>query len=229
MLVTTITIAPHVIKGFPTCDLYDPICLLAQDTMLTTVNAESPFKNINELIAYAKTNPGKLTVGTSGVGGPSHLGMAALGDSIGTQFTFVPYKGSAPALAAAAGKHVDIGTSTCSEATVLVQGKKLRPLLVFEAKRSPLFPDVPTTKEIGFPVSINFWRGIGVPQGTPKQVKDVLAEAFQKTMESEECRKFFDQVGLERVYLGPAEAGPWIKNQNKFFQDIAAKVGIQPQ
>jgi tripartite-type tricarboxylate transporter receptor subunit TctC len=229
MLVTTITIAPHVIKDFPTYDLYDPICLLGQDPMLITVNTESRFQNISELISYAKANPGKLTAGISGIGGPSHLGMAAFGDSIGTQFTFVPYKGSAPALTAAAGKHVDIGTSTCSEATILVQGKKLRPLLVFETKRSRLFPDVPTTKEIGLPVVINFWRGIGVPKGTPKEVKAILADAFQKAMESEECKKFFDQVGLERVYLGPEEAGPWMKNQNDFFKSIATQIGIQPQ
>lgn len=229
MLVTTITIAPHVTKDYPTYDLYDPICVLAQDPMLITVPTESQFKSIQDLIAHAKANPGKLTAGTSGVGGPSHLGMAAFGDSIGTSFTYVPYKGSAPVLTAAAGKHVDIGTSTCSEATALVQGKKLRPLLVLESKRSPLFPDIPTSHEIGHPVVINFWRGIGVPKGTPKEVKAALVEAFHKTMQNDECKKFFDSVGLERVYLGPEEAGPWIKNQNDFFKAIATKVGLQPQ
>jgi len=229
MLVTTITIAPHVTKDYPTYDLYDPICVLAQDPMIITVPTESQFKTVKDLIALAKAHPGKLTAATSGVGGPSHLGMAAFGDSIGAQFTYVPYKGSAPALAAAAGKHVDIGTSTCSEATALVSGKKLRPLLVFEDKRSRLFPDVPTTQEIGHPVVINFWRGIGVPKGTPTDVKKTLVEAFHKAMQDEECRKLFEQVGLERVYLGPEEAGPWIKNQNDFFKNIATKVGIQPQ
>ena len=229
MLVTTITIAPHVIKDFPTYELYDPICILAQDPMLITVPADSAFKTIQELIAFAKANPGKLTVGTSGVGGPSHLGMAAFGYSIGASFTYVPYKGSAPALAAAAGKHVDIGTSTCSEATALVQGKKLRPLLTLESKRSPLFPDVPTGHEVGHPVVINFWRGVGVPKGTPPEVKAILVEAFRKAMDSEECKKFFESVGLERVYLEPAEALPWIKNQNDFFKEIAQKAGLQPQ
>jgi tripartite-type tricarboxylate transporter receptor subunit TctC len=229
MLVTTITIAPHVIKDYPTYEIYDPICILAQDPMLITVPTESQFKTIQDLIAFAKANPGKLTAAISGIGGPSHLGMAAFGDRIGTQFTYVPYKGSAPALTAAAGKHVDIGTSTCSEATALVQGKKLRPLLVLESKRSRLFPDVPTSHEINHPVVINFWRGIAVPKGTPKEVKAVLVDAFHKAMEDEECKKLFEQVGLERVYLGPEEAGPWIKNQNDFFKLIATKVGLQPQ
>jgi tripartite-type tricarboxylate transporter receptor subunit TctC len=229
MLVTTITIAPHVTKGFPTYDLYDPICILATDPMMLTVSSDSPYKNIGDLISYAKANPGKMTASTSGVGGPSHLGIAAFAEATGTQFTLVPYKGSAPALMAAAGKHVDIGTSTCSEAVTMVEGKKLRPLVVFSPKRSRLFPDVPTTKEAGYDVVLNFWRGIGVPKGTPKEVKTTLVGAFRKAMENEECKKFTDQQGLDRVFLEPEEAGPWLKNQHEFFKSTAAKIGLQPQ
>jgi len=229
MLVTTITIAPHVTKGFPTYDLFDPICILATDPMMITVYADSPYKNIGDLMAYAKANPGKLTAGTSGVGGPSHLGIAAFAEAWGTQFTLVPYKGSAPVLVAAAGKHIDVGTSTCSEAITMVEGRKLRPLVVFSSTRSRLFSDVPTTQEAGQEVVLNFWRGIGVPKGTPREVKAVLVEAFRKTMENEECKKFMDQQGLDRIYLEPQEAGPWLKSQNDFFKNIATKMGIEPQ
>jgi tripartite-type tricarboxylate transporter receptor subunit TctC len=229
MLVTTLTIAPHITKGYPTYDLYDPICILATDPMMITVSIDSPYKTIADLIAYAKANPGKLTSGTSGVGGPSHLGIAAFGEAIGTQFTLVPHKGSAPVLVAAAGKHVDIGTSTCSEAIAMVEGKKLRPLAVFSPNRSRLFPDVPTTKEAGHEVYLDFWRGIGVPKGTPQEVKNVLVDAFRKSMENQECKNFMDQQGLDRVYLGPKEAGPWLKNQHEFFKNTATKLGIQPQ
>jgi tripartite-type tricarboxylate transporter receptor subunit TctC len=229
MLVTTLTIAPHITKGYPTYDLYDPICILATDPMILTVSMDSPYKTIADLIAQAKANPGKMTAGTSGVGGPSHLGIAAFGEAIGSQFTLVPHKGSAPVLVSAAGKHVDIGTSTCSEAIAMVEGKKLRPLAVFSPNRSPLFPDVPTTKEAGYEVYLDFWRGIGVPKGTPPEVKAVLVDAFRKSMENQECKSFMDQQGLIRVYLEPKEAGPWLKNQNEFFKNIATKLGIQPQ
>ncbi|HEX7372308.1 MAG TPA: tripartite tricarboxylate transporter substrate binding protein [Thermodesulfobacteriota bacterium] len=229
MLVTTITIAPHVTKGFPTVDLFDPICILATDPMMLTVHIESPYKTVAELIAYAKANPGKLSAGTSGQGSPGHLGMAAFADATGTQFTYVPFKGSAPVLAAAAGKHIDVGTSTCSEAIALVGGKKLRPLVVLNPDRSPLFPEVPTTKEIGLTLFLNYWRAMAVPKGTPSEVKTVLVEAFRKAMEKEEVKKFLDQQGLNRVFLPPEQAGPWLKNQHEFFGKIAKKIGLQPQ
>jgi len=229
MLVTTLTIAPHITKGYPTYDLYDPICILATDPMMITVPIDSPYKTAADLISYAKANPGKLTAGTSGVGGPSHLGIAALGEAVGTHFTLVPHKGSAPVLVAAAGKHIDIGTSTCSEAIAMVEGKKLRPLAVFSPNRSRLFLDVPTTKEAGYELYLDFWRGIGVPKGTPLEIKNVLVEAFRKSMEDPECKKFMDQQGLNRVFLEPKEAGPWLKNQHEFFRSTATKLGIQPQ
>jgi len=229
MLVTTITIAPHVTKGFPTVDLFDPICILATDPMMLTVHIESPYKTVAELIAYAKANPGKLSAGTSGQGSPGHLGMAAFADATGTQFTYVPFKGSAPALAAAAGKHIDVATSTCSEAIALVGGKKLRPLVVLNPDRSPLFPEVPTTKEIGLTLFLNYWRAMGVPKGTPSEVKAVLVEAFRKAMETEEVKKFLDQQGLNRVFLPPDQAGPWLRNQHEFFGKIAKKIGLEPQ
>lgn len=229
MLVTTITIAPHVTKGFPTVDLFDPICILATDPMMLTVHIDSPYKTIAELIDYAKTNPGKLSAGTSGQGSPGHLGMAAFADATGTQFTYVPFKGSAPVLAAAAGKHIDVGTSTCSEAIALVGGKKLRPLVVLNPDRSPLFPEVPTTKEIGLTLFLNYWRAMALPKGSPWEVKAVLVEAFRKAMEKEEVKKFLDQQGLNRVFLPPDQAGPWLKNQHEFFGKIAKKIGLEPQ
>jgi tripartite-type tricarboxylate transporter receptor subunit TctC len=228
-LVTTLTTAPHVTKDYPTVDQYDHLCILATDPMMLSVHMDSPHKTIADLVAYAKANPGKLSVGTPGQGSVGHLGMAFFGDATGTQYTYVPFKGSAPLLAAAAGKHVDVATSTCSEGIALVGGKKLRPLLVFDAERSQLYPQAPTTKEAGSEVFISYWRAMAVPKGTPAEVKAVLVEAFRKAMEKEEVKKFLDQQGLKRVFLPPDQAGPWLKNQHDFFGKIAQKIGLQPQ
>jgi tripartite-type tricarboxylate transporter receptor subunit TctC len=78
-------------------------------------------------------------------------------------------------------------------------------------------------------VYLDFWRGIGVPKGTPPEIKSILVDAFRKSMENQECKNFMDQQGLIRVYLEPKEAGPWLKNQHEFFKNIATKLGIQPQ
>jgi len=229
MIVTGLTVSPHVVKDFPSYDLFDPICIVAQDPMTLTVNMESRFKTIQDLISYAKANPGKVSVSTSGVGSVNHLEIAAFADAIGAQFNIVPFKGSNPALVGAMGGHVDVATSGCSEAISLVEGKKLRPLVVFGTKRSRLYPDVPTARELGYEVLIYMWRGVGVPKGTPKEVRAVLVEAFRKTTEDEECKKFMDQVGLERIYLGSEEAAAWLKAQNDFFKNVVKKIGLKPE
>jgi putative tricarboxylic transport membrane protein len=228
-LVTTITTAPHVIKDYPTVDLYDPICILATDPMMLSVHIDSPHKTIADLVAFGKANPGKLSVGTPGQGSVGHLGMAFFADATGSQYTYVPFKGSAPLLAAAAGKHVDVATSTCSEGISLVGGKKLRPLLVFNEERSPLYAEVPTTKEMGLDLFISYWRAMAVPKGTPADVKAVLVEAFRKAMEKEEVKKFLEQQGLNRVFLPPEKAGPWLKKQHQFFGNISRKIGLEPK
>jgi len=229
MLVTSITITPNITKGYPTIDMFDPLCILATDPAMLTVPIESPFKTVADLIAYAKANPGKLSVGTSGKGSPGHLAMAAFGDATGTRFTYVPFKGSAPVLTATAGKHIDVGTSTCSEANTLVKGGKLRPLIVLNPDRSPLFPEVPTSKDIGIDVFVSYWRGAGVPKGTPAEAKRALVEAFRKALESEECKKFLEQQGLNRVFLTPEQATPWLLEQQKYFKGIADKIGLKPE
>jgi tripartite-type tricarboxylate transporter receptor subunit TctC len=229
MIVTGLTVSPHVVKDFPSYDLFDPICIVAQDPMILTVGMENRFKTIQDLIFYAKVNPGRVSVSTAGVGSVNHLEIAAFADAIGAQFNIVPFKGSNPALVGALGGHVDVATSGCSEAISLVEGKKLRPLVVFGTKRSRLYPDVPTARELGYEVVIYMWRGVGVPKGTPKEVKAVLVEAFRRTMEDEECKKFMDQIGLERIYLGSEEAAAWLKAQNDFFKNVVTKIGLKPE
>lgn len=229
LMVTALTVGPHVIKDFPSCDIFDPICIIAQDPIALLVKTESRFKNANEVVSYAKENSGILSAAFAGFGTTSHLTIAAFSDAIsGKQlFNMVPYKGTNPAIIAIAGGHVDVGFGGCSESLSLAEGKKLRPLLVFGTSRSRVYPEVSIAKELGYEVVTYQWRGVGVPKGTPGEVKAVLVEAFRKAMENEECKKLIDQMGLERIYLGPAEAGPWLKAQDDFFRNIAIKIGIQ--
>jgi tripartite-type tricarboxylate transporter receptor subunit TctC len=229
MLVTTIMSAPNVTKNFPTYDLFDPLCVVAQDPTMMSVRTESQFKTISELIAYARTKPGQLSVATAGVGAIDHLYLAAFAKMIGTDFNFVPYKGAGPATVAAAGGHAEAVGSGYSEAYTLLSGKKLRPLVVFTNERSPLYPDVPTAKELGFDLVVYLWRGVGAPKGMLKEVKDTLTEAFRKATAEEEFKKLISQMGLQPIFLGPEEAGPFLKQQNDLLKGIATKIGLQPQ
>jgi tripartite-type tricarboxylate transporter receptor subunit TctC len=229
MLVTSIMVGPSIIKGYPTYDLFDPICIVAQDPSTITVKMDSRFRTFEDLISHAKANPGMVSASTFGVGSISHLEMAAFEKATGTTFNLVPYKGAVPALTAAIGGHVDLGPAGCSEAKTYVEGKKLRPLVIFGSKRSQVYPDVPTAKELGYDVVIYQWRGVGVPKGTPKEIKEILSGAFKKAMENEDCKNTFQQIGLERIYLGPEEADRWLKVQSEVFKNLAIKIGLEPK
>jgi tripartite-type tricarboxylate transporter receptor subunit TctC len=229
MMVSTIMTGPRVTKGYPSYELFDPICVAAQDPTMISVKTDSRFKTIQDLIAYAKANPGALTVATAGVGAIDHFYMSALAKSIGVDFNFVPYKGAGPATVAAAGGHAEAVGSGYSEAFSLMTGKKLRPLLVFTGERSPLFPDVPTAREIGSDVMVVLFRAVGAPKGTPKDVKEVLADAFKKAIENPEFQKMVKEMGLQPVFIGPDEARSFLKKQDDFFTGIAEKIGLKPQ
>lgn len=229
MMVTTMMTAPHITKNFPTYDLFDVIGVTAQDPGMFSVKIDSRFKTIQELIAFAKANPGKLVVSTAGVGAIDHLYISAFAKSIGADFNYVPYKGAGPAVVAAAGGHADAVGSGYSEAFNLLQGKKLRPVLVFTPHRFPNYPDIPTSTEIGQPLVIYHWRAVGAPKGIPPEAKGVIVEAFKKAVENPEFQKMVKDLGLEPAFLGPNEAGPFLKKQNDFLSGIAKKIGLQPQ
>ena len=228
-LVTNSTIGPFTIKDFPPLDLFDPLCLIATDPTVFVVKSDSRFKNIQEFVAYAKAHPDELTISNAGTGAATYLATAAFGFAAGIQLSQVPYKGAAPALIAAMGGHVDGTSAGCSEVLNYVTGKKLKPLVSYSTKRSRLYPDVPTAKEGGFDMNFVQWRGVGVPKGTPEDVKNLLVDAFRKASQMEAFKKNIEQAGLELTFLGPKEAGPWMKAQYEANRALTAKLGVKPE
>jgi tripartite-type tricarboxylate transporter receptor subunit TctC len=228
MMVTTMMTAPHTTKNFPTYDLFDVIGVTARDPGMFSVKIDSRFKNIQELIAFAKGNPGKLVVSTAGVGAIDHLYISAFAKSIGADFNYVPYKGAGPAVVAAAGGHADAVGSGYSEAFSLLSGKKLRPIVVFTPTRFTNYPEIPTATEIGHELVIYHWRAVGAPKGITSEAKAVLEEAFRQAVENPEFQKMVMELGLEPKFLGPIEAAPFLKKQDGFLSGIAKKIGLQP-
>ncbi len=227
MTVTSLTIGPHVTKDYPSHDLFDHICIIAQDPVTIFVKNDSRFKTPKDLISYAKANPEMISAGHAGAGTGPHLTMSAFAEAIGTKFNLVPYKGDGDATVAGAGGHVDLAVAASSSGYSLVDGKKLRPLLVFGSKPARLFPNVPTAKELGYDIVIYLWTGIGVPKGAPKEVKTALAEAFDKAMRNEECKKLIEKTAIEVNYLGPEEAKSYIIAQDLFFKGVVNKLGLK--
>jgi tripartite-type tricarboxylate transporter receptor subunit TctC len=148
-----------------------PVCLTATVPLALVIHPSIPAKTVQEFIAYAKANPGKLSYASTGVGSVTHLGA---------------FRGSAPALTALAGNHVHFMTDTVNSSVPFVTGGQLRGLAVLGTKRVSLVPDLPTLAEVGMKdFEIGAWQGIMVPSGTPKPVIDRLNAAIMKALASD--------------------------------------------
>lgn len=222
-------VGTHTIKDFPSYDLFDPICVVNRESRMLFTKWDGRFKTVADLITFAKSNPGEVTVAVSGAKGINHLGIAAFSEATGAKFTVVPYPGAAPSMVAAMGGHVHIAVSGCAGSTTYVEGKKLRPLVVMGKKRYDVYPDVPTAKELGYDVDIAGFTGVLVPKGTPEEVKNVLVEAFRKATEDEGFKKLNYEMGQEHLFFGPKEADSWIKSQSDFYKNLATKLGFKPE
>ncbi len=148
------------------------------------VPADSPFKTFKEMLAYAKANPGKLTVGTLGPGTGVHVAMEAVSLLDNLKMKLVPFGGSAPAVTALLGGHVMAISSGCSGYAPHLKSKKVRLLAVMTDERNEEYPQVPTFKELGYPLVFPNFYLISGPKGMPKPVVAKLEEAFRKAMQS---------------------------------------------
>jgi tripartite-type tricarboxylate transporter receptor subunit TctC len=151
-------------------------------TFGVTTNAESQFKSWKDVVDFAKANPGKVTYATPGTGTSLHVGMEQIAALAGIKLTQVPFKGGAETNAAVLGNHTMLQADSTGWRP-LVDAGKLRLLMVWTAARSPNFPDVPTLKEIGYPMVYDSPFGIGGPKGMDPKIVAKLHDAFKKAIE----------------------------------------------
>jgi tripartite-type tricarboxylate transporter receptor subunit TctC len=229
LLVTNTVIGPFTVQGFPPIESFDPVCLIAKDPTLFVVKADSRFKSIQEFVSFAKAHPGELNIGNAGIGSATYLASEAFNFAAGIKVKEIAYKGSGPALVAAMGGHVDGVSAGGSEVLTHVQANQLRPLVTYGEKRSRLYPNFPTAKELGYNMTFEQWRGVGLPKGTPEDVKKILVDAFRKTVESEQFKKNVEQSGLELSFLGPKEFGAWLREQSEATKVVIDKLGLKPE
>ena len=164
------------------------------------VGSHSQFRNLKELIAYAKTNPDQLTFGSSGLGTSSHLSGELFKNTAGVDIRHVPYKGSGLVYPDLISLRVDVLFDLEGSAIANIHGGMVRPLAVTSAKRSHLLPDVPTIAELGYPGYENgSWIGIMVPAGTPKEVMEKIEKAGLKALKDETVIQKLSQIGSQSI------------------------------
>jgi tripartite-type tricarboxylate transporter receptor subunit TctC len=227
LAVTTLTIAPHITKGYPvTIKDYEPLALLSVVPSCISVPKDSKYKDIKDVIKDAKARPGKVRLGTAGTGSPWHLSGAALGKAAGVNLSFVPYKGAGPAITALMGNHIDTVITSAAEIYPHVQSGKLRSLAMVADKRFPAMPNVPTTVEMGIAADVVAWRGVVAPKGTPKPIVDHLIAAITKMSKDPDFLKFMKSIGVDIDLVAGDAFGKWMAKKDKDYGELAKMAGL---
>jgi tripartite-type tricarboxylate transporter receptor subunit TctC len=204
------------------------VCMIASVPNVLVVRGELPAKNVQELAALGKANPGKHTYASVGQGSFPHLAGELFQQMTGAKFTHVPYRGAAPATVDLLSGQIDLGILNAPPLLEHVKTGKLRALGVASLKRSPQLPDVPTLDEQGLKgFNVVTWYGIGVPAGTPQAAIDKLADAFQKSLASPEVKAKLAAQGVETNYLSPKDFTAYLQDDQKRMADLIKNANIK--
>lgn len=188
-----------------------PVSLAAISPLILTTSKQFPVKNISELIAYAKANPGKVAFGSSGIGSAAHLTSELLKATSGVDMIHVPYKGTAPALADLMANHIQMLVDVPSSMMPHVNGGKANALAMFSEKRLPSAPNVPTIVESGGPaIESSSWVMFFAPPGTPTGIVDKLSKAIAQALKSPEIVQRFTDLGIVPMGLDPADTAKFL-------------------
>jgi len=204
---------------------FDPIAGVGFEAVTIAVNKTAPWKDVREFIAYIKQNPGKVTMGNSGIGSVTHMVPVAMAAKVGTQIVHVPF-GTGLAVAALMGGKIDASSQHPAEILSQVKAGEVRVLAVSSEKRINLWPNVPTMKESGVDLVFDQWRGIAAPKGTPPMVIDKMSTVVKKAVESKEWIDFAASVGTTPQYLDPVAFGKFVAEQDKITKEIMSAAGL---
>ena len=186
---------------------FAPISLVAIAPLVMTANNDLPAKDIKELIAYARANPGKLSYGSSGVGAAAHLTTELFKQTADVDMVHVPYKGTAPAMQDLMAGNIQILVDVPSTLMPQVRAGKIKALGMFSAKRVAGAAEVPTRVEAGGPaIEASTWVLFLAPAGTPREIVNRMATEVAKAVASPEIRSRFEAIGIEPVGNTPEEA-----------------------
>lgn len=203
---------------------------IAASSNLLVVHPSLPATSVKELIALLKANPGKYSYGSSGVGGAGHLAMALFTSMAGVEALHVPYKGGAPAVADLVGGRLSMMMANLTTAQPHIRAGKLKGLGVGKAKRSPLFPEMPTIAEAGLKgYEANNWNGVVAPRGTPRAVIERLHKDIVATLQEPAIAERMARAGLEPVGDTPAEFAQYLKAEAAKWGKLVKSANIKAE
>jgi tripartite-type tricarboxylate transporter receptor subunit TctC len=222
--------AVHPNIGYDAPKAFVPVAQLIETPLVISVREDLPVKTMAELVAYAKANPGKLSWGTQGFGVAPHLLLELFKLETGTSIVHVPYRGTAPMLSAILGGEVQVVADPMTTSLPHIQSGKLRAIAIAGSERTPKLPDVPTTKEAGYPkIDSPFWLAVVAPAGTPQSIVDKLNTAFRESMKPAETRALLAKLGADIKIGTPAELGNMLARELALWSGVVkdAKIKVE--
>jgi tripartite-type tricarboxylate transporter receptor subunit TctC len=207
-----------------------PVSLVSEIKNILLVHPAVPAKNVKELVALARKNPGKLNYGSGGVATTTHITPELMLSITKTRMTHVPYKGSGLALIGLAGGHIDVLVMAAPAAAEQVKAGKVRGLMIYSTERFPPLPDVPSAKDEGVEdYIVKLWYGILAPGGTPANLVNRWNTEIVKAIHSADLKKRFGDAGVEPLTSTPEEFAKFIALETPRYAKIVKDANIPAQ
>ena len=207
-----------------------PVSLVAISPLILTVSKDFPAKNIGELLAYAKANPGKVSFGSSGVGSAAHLTSELLAHTAGVQMVHIPYKGTAPALADLMANNIQMLVDVPSSMMTHVNSGKVNGIGMFAKDRLPVAKDVPTLPQSGGPaIESSSWVMFLAPGNTPPEIVSKLSQAINEVVQSPEIKARFIELGIIPIGSTPAETTTFLKDEIQKWGQVIKTANVKAE
>jgi tripartite-type tricarboxylate transporter receptor subunit TctC len=227
------TAAAHIVTPLMQKTPYDGIkdfefiAIVGNQPNMLTVNPKLKVNSVQELVALAKNEPGKINYASAGPGSSPHLGAELFRQRAGIDIVHIPYSGAAPAIADLAGGQVDMAMLNLSAALPFLQQGRLKALAYAAPKRSPLLPDVPTLAEAGIKDADSAsWYSLAAPKGTPKDVIEKINKAVEAVNKDPKYRQLMDSQGVELLDTTPAQATAFVEKDKVTTTRVAQGAGL---
>jgi putative tricarboxylic transport membrane protein len=205
---------------------FDAVARVLVESVVVAVRTDARWKTLSDLIADARARPKAISVGHSGIGSHTHISLAALFNASGVDVNEVPF-GAAQVVPSLLGGHVDAVVQLPAALSAPVKQGQVRLIAALIPNRDPALPEVPTAREQGIDVSLEAWRGIAVPRGTPRAAISALEGAIRRTVESGEFRKGSDNLGVRPAFLPADEFSVLVAKEDASLSRLMQLIGLK--
>jgi tripartite-type tricarboxylate transporter receptor subunit TctC len=204
-----------------------PVASIHREPFVMEANPSVPVKTVAEFIAYAKANPGKLTMASAGIGSGNHISGELFKMMTGVNLVHVPYRGGGPALVDLISGQVQVLFATMSSSIEYVRAGKLRALAVTTATRSSVLPDIPTVAEFVPGYESSFWTGVGAPKNTPAEIVDKLNKEMNATLADPKFKARLADLGGTALSGSPLDFGKFVADETDKWAKVVKFAGVK--